>query len=226
MGESGIIGKSFMEKSSQKAKSREWRDLVAEKPPGYFSTMAGQVWLEESCADVVFIDRPIAWSLPEELGPWPSTEEGVVLRILSLIPGVSAVVVGDYLSGRWTKRSDRFRAKGKAVLSNLHEVGLVKSFQGELWEEWYAVNPVTEPINPSEPMAPNVRGFFDRYRLAILDARMFERLSARRENDLKHLRKLQSVPEPLRDENWQVEWQIYTEIMAKWDADGGIQRGF
>jgi hypothetical protein len=197
---------------------QSWSEIAARHPAGFFASREGQDLWRRQYARLKLPDRPAAWSLPPELGPWPAAVEGVVLRILSLLPEASAAMVGDFLWGTWRFRSELYGAPATRVLKQLHAQGLVEHRAGTLWEQWRAAVPVSPRLDPFRNCPSNVRGFIDRYRLAAFETKSAARFAADKARIDRHIRQLESAPAAQRDDRWHEELTGWRRLRAELEA--------
>ncbi|MDD2765898.1 MAG: hypothetical protein PHE83_18195 [Opitutaceae bacterium] len=201
--------------------SVSWAVISGRFPAGYFTTRDGQeVWRGEyapAFAGGRIIGRPAAWSLPPELGPWPEDRLAVIIRILSLLPGASAAIVGDFLWGTWRFPSELYNAPAHQLLKQLQTLSLAESRPGKDWEEWRALMPTVPALDPFQSHPSGVRAFIDRFRLAALQARSAPRLAGYKQQILNHLARLESIPAAQRDKHWKEQYEGWRQMRDKFD---------
>lgn len=202
---------------SDDTSSLAWIEIANAHPVDFFTTVAGQ---ELAFGKHRGVKRPPSWSLPSELGPWPDSIEEVAERILCLLPGTSAAIVGDFIAGPWRKRSTRYRLIGEKVLNTLESQGRVISQPEAFWIGWRATSSFLSPLKASAAQSVPVRAFLDRARLARLDETSFRRINERHDRDVAHLAHLRSLPISQRNEAWQKEVSLFEEMIAAWNQAG------
>ena len=147
--------------------------------------------------------------------------EGVVLQILSLLPGASAAIVGDFLWGAWRFPSEKYRTPANQILKQMEALTLVGHRAGRFWEEWRAMIPTAKRLDPYQNCTTNVRAFIDRHRLAAFEARSGPRLAIYKQQIETQIRRLESAPASQRDDAWKAEQTGWRRLLADWDAPAG-----